>query len=90
MQRRDFYDYIYYLSSEIKFNLAYLKEMLVESGKWEQSLPLTMENLRQVILERFEEIDFDNAKKDVYGLAIFISITEDYFSQIRMHICLKS
>ena len=54
--------------------------MLVESGKWEQSLPLTMENLRQVSLERFEEIDFDNAKKDVYGLAIFISITEDYFS----------
>ena len=92
---RDFYDYIYYLSSEIKPNLAHLKERLVESGKWEKELPLTMEGLRQLILERFEEVDFDNAKKDVIGFVknpkaleiwdkdFFISITEDYFSKIR-------
>lgn len=54
--------------------------MLVESGKWEQSLSLTMESLSQLLLERFEEVYFYNAKKDVYGIVIFISITEDYFS----------
>ena len=62
---RDLYDYVFYLSSKSKPNLPHLKERLVESNKWNSSIELTIEDVKNMLYRRFKEIDFNNAKKDV-------------------------
>lgn len=63
---RDFYDYVWYLSRGIKVNLNHLQKRLEQSGHWNaNSGDLTIAKLKQMLCERFEHIDFSDAKKDV-------------------------
>lgn len=89
---RDFYDYLYYIGTKTFPNLKHLRERLIESKKWKKEEPLTMKDLKQLLLERFEGVDFENAKNDVLGFVrnpreldlwskdFFISVTVDYFN----------
>ncbi len=86
---RDLYDYIFYLYYNIKPNLKHLKERLVESNKINQEDKFTEEELKELLIERFNEIDYKNAKNDVYPFVpdkskidiwskeFFVSITKD-------------
>lgn len=63
---RDFYDYVWYLSRGIKVNLNHLQKRLEQSGHWNANNGgLTIAKLKQMLCERFEHIDFSDAKKDV-------------------------
>lgn len=63
---RDFYDYVWYLSRGIKVNLNHLQKRLEQSGHWNATnRGLTIAKLKQMLCERFEHIDFSDAKKDV-------------------------
>ena len=62
---RDFYDFIWYLSRKTKPNLQHLQKRLEQSGKWNTSESLTLPVLKDMLCERFKEIDFEAAKKDV-------------------------
>ena len=63
---RDFYDYVWYLSRGIKVNLNHLQKRLEQSGHWNANNgDLTIAKLKQMLCERFEHIDFSDAKKDV-------------------------
>lgn len=62
---RDLYDYIFYLSQNATVNLSHLKARLVQSNFIPQDYNLTLENLKQMLIEKFSTIDFKQAKEDV-------------------------
>ena len=62
---RDFYDYIFFLSLGAKVNLDNLKAKLVQSKFISEDYALTIENLKLLLNERFENLDIDQAKQDV-------------------------
>ena len=86
---RDLYDYIFYLYHNIKPNLKHLKERLIESNKINQEEKFDEVLLKELLIERFNEIDYTSAKKDVYPFVpdkskidiwskeFFVSITKD-------------
>ena len=63
---RDFYDYVFFLSMGSKVNLVNLKARLVQSKFIDEDYNLTIENLKQLLNERFNNINFEEAKKDVF------------------------
>ena len=63
---RDLYDYIFYLSQNSKFNLPYLKEKLVESNFITNHDSYTLEDAKKFLIKRFNDIDFKQAKEDVF------------------------
>lgn len=62
---RDFYDYLFYVSNDIKVNLVFLENGLKKFGYLDLDEELTIERLREELKQRFESVDFDEAKKDV-------------------------
>lgn len=62
---RDLYDYLFYLSRGAKVNLPHLRERLVQTGHWPDDKDLSMEELRAMLSDRFDEIDFKAAARDV-------------------------
>lgn len=91
---RDLYDYIYYISTNTKINLKHLENRLIESQKWNSNDELTHEDVKELLLDRFKEIDFIQAKQDVIGFIndknklslwsydFFVEITNDYFNKL--------
>lgn len=67
---RDLYDYIFYLRKKIKFNLAHLKERLIDSGFISRDAEFNLDIVKNILRDRFNKIDFDNAKKDVLPFII--------------------
>ena len=62
---RDLYDYIFYLSRGTKINLAHLKARLVQSEAWKNEDNFTVEDAKRLLCERFDTIDYEQAKNDV-------------------------
>lgn len=63
---RDFYDYVFFLSIGAKVNLENLKEKLVQSKFIDEDYELTMDKLKALLNERFEKLDVEQAKQDVF------------------------
>lgn len=63
---RDFYDYVFFLTMGAKVNLINLKAKLVQSEYIPEDYNLNIENLRTLLNERFNNIDFEQAREDVY------------------------
>jgi len=62
---RDFYDYVFFLSIGAKVNLQNLKAKLVQSKFISEDYDLTIDNLKFLLNERFEHLNFEHAKQDV-------------------------
>ncbi len=62
---RDFYDYLWYLARGAKVNLLHLQKRLEQSGKWNQEEELTLPKVKELLFERFANVDFEKAKQDV-------------------------
>ena len=62
---RDFYDYVFFLSLGAEVNIAHLKARLVQSQFIDDDFNLTIDNLKELLNERFAAIDFEQAKEDV-------------------------
>lgn len=62
---RDLYDYIFYLSRKSKYNLPHLREKLIDSGFIDKETKLDDDDVKRILVDRFNEIDFDAAKNDV-------------------------
>ena len=63
---RDLYDYVFYLSLNIKVNLTLIKNKLIESSYISKNTNLTINKLKEILNEKFKEIDYENAKEDVF------------------------
>jgi predicted nucleotidyltransferase component of viral defense system len=62
---RDFYDYVFYLANNIPVNLQHLEARLQQTRTIDSEITLTLESLKDLLCERFNEIDFEQAKEDV-------------------------
>lgn len=62
---RDLYDYIFYLSRKSKYNLPHLREKLIDSGFIDKKTKLDNDDIKRILIDRFNEIDFEAAKNDV-------------------------
>jgi predicted nucleotidyltransferase component of viral defense system len=62
---RDFYDYVWYLSKGIAVNMSHLKARMIQSGHLTVEEPWDEMTLRQRLDERFQNVNFEQAKNDV-------------------------
>jgi len=60
---RDFYDYLWYLGRKSALNLKHLEARLQQSGHLEG--PLTAALFREMLTNKFREVDLENAKTDI-------------------------
>ncbi len=61
---RDLYDYVFYLSKNCTYNHKHLCERLYQSGI-ENARELSVSDIKNMLYKRFDEIDYQAAKKDV-------------------------
>ena len=62
---RDLYDFIWYVARDISIKLKHLQKRLEQTGHWSSNNILTKEKIIKMLKEKFENIDFEQAKKDV-------------------------
>lgn len=62
---RDLYDYVFYLSRGSAVNQKHLRARLLQSGFISEDMECTLPELRNMLYERFDTIDFRQAKQDV-------------------------
>lgn len=62
---RDLYDYVFYLQRGAALNMENLKRKLIQSNAWEEENGLTLDEVKKMLCERFDGIDFEKAKDDV-------------------------
>lgn len=62
---RDLYDYVFYLTRNTRFNLEHLREKLMESHIISQEDKFDVDFVKTLLIVRFDEIDFNDEKKDV-------------------------
>ncbi|MCF7919921.1 MAG: nucleotidyl transferase AbiEii/AbiGii toxin family protein [Candidatus Cloacimonetes bacterium] len=86
---RDFYDYLWFLSHNLKPDMKHLTRRMQQSGNWQVPEILTSENLLALLIKKFSDTDFEQAKKDVkpflknpavldtWSKEFFVSISED-------------
>ncbi|WP_022795963.1 nucleotidyl transferase AbiEii/AbiGii toxin family protein [Bavariicoccus seileri] len=83
---RDLYDYVFYLSKAMPVNLKHLQARLIQSGDLDPQKEFTMEILKNYLFERFDKIDYAQAKQDVVPFIRHTSDLElwqsDFFKQI--------
>ena len=85
---RDLYDYVFFLSLNTKVNIDLVKNKLIESKYIKESDSFNIDILRELLKEKFKEINYDNAREDVkpfiknissldlWSSDFFISITD--------------
>ena len=62
---RDLYDYVFFLSLNTKVNIDLVKNKLIESKYIKESDSFNIDILRELLKEKFKEINYDNAREDV-------------------------
>lgn len=62
---RDLYDYVFYLSRKTKFNLPHLREKLIESNYISKDDSCSLDHIKNMLINKFNEINFEDAKQDV-------------------------
>lgn len=62
---RDLYDYVFFLANDIKVNIELIKNKLIESNFIESSDKFDIDVLKRLLINKFNEIDYDDAKDDV-------------------------
>lgn len=83
---RDLYDYIFYLSKRIPVNLKHLRQRLIQSEYINEDTECSLEEIKQMLCERFDTIDFEQARSDVEPFIRNTEVLEvwcaDFFKQI--------
>ncbi|MCQ2084530.1 MAG: nucleotidyl transferase AbiEii/AbiGii toxin family protein [archaeon] len=62
---RDLYDLVFYVSRNISLNLESLRNRLIQIGTVEDGDALTLADVKDMLLRKMDEIDFETAKTDV-------------------------
>lgn len=83
---RDLYDYVFYLSRGSVVNQKHLRARLLQTGFISKDVECTLPELRHMLYERFDTIDFRQAKQDVEPFirdTAFLNMwNADFFKQI--------
>jgi len=62
---RDLYDLVFYVSRNIPLNLESLRNRLVQTGTLGDDADLTLADVKDMLLRKMDEVDFETAKSDV-------------------------
>lgn len=62
---RDLYDYIFYISRDIPVNLDHLRARLVQTGHLKPDGNESLGDIKRMLCERFDKIDYKQASDDV-------------------------
>lgn len=62
---RDLFDFEFYVGKKIHFNIRYLGENLERMGSIDDGEKLTYEDVRRMLIEKFDEINYRSAIEDV-------------------------
>ena len=88
---RDLYDYVFYLSQGTPLNTRYLSAKLIQTGHIEEGAQLDLEVLRDMLDERFDHIDYKQAKEDVAPFLSDVHVLDvwsaDFFKSITRNLC---
>ena len=91
---RDYYDYLWYLSKNIEVDLEHLSFRMKQTKHLKKNEIITEELLFNMLFNKFKEVDFDQAKKDVRPFIKDPSVlqlwSEDFFKTItqdKLKIC---
>ncbi len=81
---RDWYDFEWYMRNGFSINLSHLTTRAIESNDIGKNENITKKYLKKILLERINDIDFNNAKNDIKrftnkNLDIW---SKDYFKDI--------
>ncbi len=83
---RDLYDYVFYLSRGTSVNRKHLRQRLIDSGYIDNDAVCTLDDIKNMLNERFDSIDFNQAKQDVEPFirnsAVLDIWNADFFKQI--------
>lgn len=83
---RDLYDYQFYLAMKAKVNLPHLVARLAESKRIAHNEQCSLDDIKQILCERFDAVDFTAAKEDVRPFIRNASAIDlwsaDFFRQI--------
>ena len=86
---RDLYDYIFFLANNTKVNLELVKNKLIESNYLNANDKFSIDDLKNLLINKFRKIDYIEAKEDVipfiknteslniWSSEFFISITKE-------------
>ena len=87
---RDLYDYVFYMANATPVNLAHLTARLVQTGTVNNGAILTAADIRKMLCDRFDSIDFEQAKQDVLPFignpAMLDMWSADFFKSITENI----
>ena len=87
---RDLYDYVFYLSQGARLNLPHLRERPLQSNHLDEAAPCTLEDIKRILCQRFDAIDYGEAKEDVLPFVRDVSVIElwsaEFFKQITMNL----
>ncbi|MBP5162335.1 MAG: nucleotidyl transferase AbiEii/AbiGii toxin family protein [Spirochaetales bacterium] len=62
---RDLYDYLFYMVKGATLNIEHLKARLVQSETWKEEDPFNIIEVKRLLCERFDSINYQQAKSDV-------------------------
>lgn len=62
---RDLYDYVFYLSRGTSVNREHLRERLLQNGYIQETSQCTLPEIKKMLCDRFDSIDYAQAKQDV-------------------------
>lgn len=83
---RDLYDYVFYLSRGASVNKKHLRERLIDSGYIPEDANCSLDDIKEMLVNRFESIDFAQARQDVEPFIHDTSVLDiwsaDFFKQI--------
>lgn len=83
---RDLYDYVFYLSRSASVNLKHLRERLLQSEYITSDFNCTLEEIKDMLSERFDSINYAQAKSDVEPFIRDVSSlnvwSADFFKEI--------
>lgn len=62
---RDWYDFLWYISRGVKLNILHFQARIVQIGKWPMTKEITIPDIKNLMRERIEGLNLDDAKSDV-------------------------
>lgn len=90
LKGRDLYDYLWYLSQKTEPNTKHLEERMKQTGHLNETETLKIKELKEMLIGKFDNIDFNAAKSDVepfitdrreldlWSKEFFVSVTRKY------------
>lgn len=83
---RDLYDYVFYLSRGAAVNQKHLRERLIDSGYLPADAECSLHEIKKMLAERFDSMDYAQARRDVEPFIRDTSVLDiwssEFFRQI--------